>query len=65
MKPLDNLLVSDLVNTAGIYHLGNIHLGISRNTVAELWDVHTWVRKFIICHSWVEEFGSAGCYSYI
>lgn len=37
--------MSDLVNTAGIYLLRNIHLGISRNSVAELWDVHTWVRK--------------------
>ena len=45
MKALDSLLVSDLVTTAGIYLLGNIRLGISRSSVAESWNVHTWIRK--------------------
>lgn len=40
-----SLLVSDEVNIAGILLLENIHLGIPRNNVAKLWDVHTWIRK--------------------
>lgn len=43
-----SFLVSDQINPSGIFLLENIHLGIPRNTVAKLWDVHTWIRKIYL-----------------
>lgn len=47
-ESFDSLFVSHLVDIIGICLLGNITLGISRNSSAWSWDIPTWIRK--ICH---------------